>query len=252
MSVEVIALEGIGEIVPGDDLAEIFWGAATAAGGPGLQDGDVVCVVQKAVSKSEGRQLALASVTPRARALELAARHGKDARLVQAVLDESRELLRHESGVLITETRHGFVCANAGIDASNVPGDGTVLLLPRDPDASAERLRERLSRLSGRQRLAVIVTDSFGRAWRVGQVDVAIGCAGIAPVDDLRGRTDREGRTLHASQTAVADELAAAAGLARGKASGHPVCIVRGAEWPAAAPGPAAALARAREHDLFR
>jgi coenzyme F420-0:L-glutamate ligase/coenzyme F420-1:gamma-L-glutamate ligase len=239
------ALPGLPEVRPGDDLGAVI---AAAAGGD-LHAGDVVVVAHKVVSKAEGALVALASVTPSARALDLAARFGKDPHHVQVVLDESTELVRAERGVIVARTRHGFVCANAGVDASNAPDDGTVVLLPRDPDASARRLR---AALPGRP--AVVIADSFGRAWRHGQVDVAIGVAGLAPLEDWRGRGDSRGRELHATWIAVADEAAAAADLTRTKDSREPVVVIRGLErFVADADGPgAAALLRPAAEDLFR
>jgi coenzyme F420-0:L-glutamate ligase/coenzyme F420-1:gamma-L-glutamate ligase len=247
-----VALAGLPEIDSGADLAALI-AAATAHDDLKLAPGDVVVVAHKAVSKAEGRVRALADVAPGERAHTLAREHGKDPRHVQVILDESREVLRAERGILICVTHHGFVCANAGVDASNAPTPGTVIMLPRDPDASARALRARLSELTG-IRPGVVVTDSFGRAWRNGQSDIAIGCAGIAPLDDWRGRTDRAGRELHATVLAAADELAAAADLARTKDGGEPVILVRGAERHVTAddgPG-AAALVRPAEQDLFR
>ena len=233
---------------PGDDL-----GAALAAAAPrDLSSADVLVVSHKVVSKAEGRVRELDAVRPGPRALELAAEHNKDARLVEVVLDESREVLRAERGVLICETHGGLVCANAGVDRSNV-ADGLAVLLPEHPDASARRLRDAVASARGVSP-AVVIADSFGRAWRIGQVDVAIGAAGIAVVDDWRGRRDREGRELAATAIAVADAVAAAADLARAKDSGEPAVLVRGlGRFVSADDGPgAAALRRPREDDLFR
>lgn len=246
--ISIVALAGVPEMRPGDAL-----GRALAAAAPDdLADGDVLVVSHKAVSKAEGRVRELAAVAPGERARALAAEHGKDARLVQVVLDEAAELLRAERGVLICATRHGFVCANAGVDQSNAP-DGTAVLLPEDPDASARRLRAELRELCG-VRPAVVIADSFGRAWRLGQLDVAIGAAGLRVLDDWRGRRDREGRELHATAIAAADAVAAAADLARAKDSGEPAVLVRGlARHVTADDGPgAAALVRPRADDLFR
>jgi coenzyme F420-0:L-glutamate ligase/coenzyme F420-1:gamma-L-glutamate ligase len=210
-------------------------------------------VAQKGVSKAEGRLVLLDDVQPGDRALSLAVEHGKDARLVQVVLDESVEVLRAERGVLICETRHGFVCANAGVDTSNSTRAGEVVLLPVDPDASARALRERIGELRG-VRPAVIVSDSFGRAWRLGQTDVAIGAAGLDPLDDWRGRRDARGHELHATAIAVADALAGAADLTRAKDSREPAVLVRGLDRLVRlddGPG-AAALRRPRAEDLFR
>jgi coenzyme F420-0:L-glutamate ligase/coenzyme F420-1:gamma-L-glutamate ligase len=212
----------------------------------------VIVVASKVVSKAEGRTVALAEVTPGEEALRIAAQ-GKDPRLVQVVLDESAEVLRAERGVLIVETHHGFVCANAGIDLSNVPGEDVALLLPEDPDRSARDLRARIEAARG-VRPAVLVTDSFGRAWRVGQVDVAIGAAGLVTVDDWRGRSDAHGRELRATVAAVGDAIAGAADLARSKDASEPAVLVRGLErfvTPDDGPG-AAQLRRARPDDLFR
>ena len=212
----------------------------------------MIVVASKVVSKAEGRTVALADVTPGEEAMRIAAQ-GKDPRLVQVVLDESAEVLRAERGVLIVETHHGFVCANAGIDLSNVPGEDVALLLPEDPDRSARDLRARIEAARG-VRPAVLVTDSFGRAWRVGQVDVAIGAAGLVTVDDWRGRSDAHGRELRATVAAVGDAIAGAADLARSKDASEPAVLVRGLErfvTPDDGPG-AAQLRRARPDDLFR
>jgi coenzyme F420-0:L-glutamate ligase/coenzyme F420-1:gamma-L-glutamate ligase len=205
-------------------------------------------VAQKVVSKAEGRLRALSEAEPSEQAREIAAAQGKDARLVQVVLDESAEVLRAERGVLICRTRHGFVCANAGVDLSNAPGEDTAVLLPLDPDESARRLRRAIA-----TRVGVVVSDSFGRAWRIGQADVAIGAAGVVAIDDWRGRADAEGRELQSTEVAVADELAAAADLARSKDSREPVVLIRGAErWVTDDDGAgAAAVRRARAMDLF-
>jgi coenzyme F420-0:L-glutamate ligase/coenzyme F420-1:gamma-L-glutamate ligase len=245
------ALPGIPEIRPGDDLAAQL--AAAAAGLPnGLGDGDVLAVAHKVVSKAEGRLRRLDEVDPSARARALAAEHGKDPRHVQVILDETVDLVRADRGRLICRTRHGFVCANAGVDASNAAEENEVVLLPLDPDASARNLRTSL-----RERLgcapAVLITDSFGRPWRAGQCEVAIGVAGLAPLDDWRGRPDNAGRTLAATIIAVADEAAAAADLARAKDSREPAIRIRGLSRhvsPEHGPG-ALALIRARADDLF-
>ena len=208
----------------------------------------MVVVAQKAVSKVEGRVVALADVEPSERAVELAGPDG-DPRHVEVILRESAEIVRSRPPLVIAETRHGFVCASAGVDASNAPGDGLLVLLPLDPDASARRLRERLVELSGVD-LGVIVSDSFGRAWRQGTTDVALGVAGVAPLRDLRGARDARGRELRTTQIAVADELAGAAELVMGKARGIPAAIVRGVD--ARGDGSAAELVMPRERDLFR
>jgi coenzyme F420-0:L-glutamate ligase / coenzyme F420-1:gamma-L-glutamate ligase len=241
---EAWPLEGLPEIRPGDDLAALIGAAA----GDGLRPGDVLVVAHKVVSKAEGAIVDLAGVEPTDRARALAAEAGKDPRQVQVVLDESAELVRAERGVLIARTRHGFVCANAGVDASNAPGPDTLVCLPRDPDASARALRTALP-----ARPAVVIADSFGRAWRNGQVEVAIGVAGLRPLHDWRGRADSAGRELRATWIAVADEAAAAADLVRDKDSREPVVVVRGLDRHVTAddgPG-AAALLRPRAEDLF-
>jgi coenzyme F420-0:L-glutamate ligase / coenzyme F420-1:gamma-L-glutamate ligase len=218
-----------------------------------LLDGDVVVVSQKVVSKAEGRVRRLSSVIPGSEARRLAAVLGREPALVELILAESREVLRAERGVLITETLHGFVCANAGVDGSNLPEADTVSLLPEDPDASARGIREDIRAAAGTAP-AVIVSDSFGRAWRLGQAEVAIGCAGIAPLDDWRGRPDASGRDLEATLIAIADEAAAAADLVRDKTSRMPAAIVRGLErYVSEDNGPGAvALRRPRDEDLFR
>jgi coenzyme F420-0:L-glutamate ligase/coenzyme F420-1:gamma-L-glutamate ligase len=231
------AVPGLPEVQPGDDLAALL---------PPLSADEIVVVSHKVVSKAEGRMRELAEVEPS----PAAERMGKeDARLAQVILDESAEILRAERGVVIAVTRHGFVCANAGVDQSNVPGDDTVVLLPRDPDASARDLRARLPHRPG-----VIISDTFGRPWRVGQVEVAIGIAGVQPLDDWRGRPDAEGRELTATQLATADAIAAVSELARAKDSREPIVVVSGlGRFVTEDDGPGAVdLIRARGEDLFR
>jgi coenzyme F420-0:L-glutamate ligase/coenzyme F420-1:gamma-L-glutamate ligase len=247
--ISLVALEGIPEVVPGADLAALIT-AALGAASIGLGDDDVLLVTQKIVSKAEGRVVELASVTPRDEALAWAARWGKDARQVEVVLQESAEVLRMApGGLIISRTRHGFVCANAGVDLSNVGGGELAVLLPVDPDGSARALRSRLGELAG-ARPAVIISDSFGRPWRNGIVNVAIGCAGLEPLVDLRGIADADGRVMHSTVVAVADELASAADLAGGKVTRRPVVLVRGWEFEPR-DGSAAALVMDRELDLF-
>lgn len=254
-----VALEGLPEVTPGADLAGLIAAALgtheppASPRRPALQDGDVLVLAHKIISKSEGRIRRLTDVRPDARALELASALGKDPRHVQVVLDESREVLRAAQGVLICVTHHGFVCANAGVDASNVPGDDTVLTLPRDPDGSARALRTRMAELTGIAP-AVLITDSFGRAWRHGQCDVTIGCAGIVPLEDWRGRLDAAGRELRATWIAVADELAGAADLARTKDGAQPIVRIRGAARHVSREhGPGAqVMIRPEAEDLFR
>ena len=238
------AVEGLPEVREGMVVGELI-AAAT-----GLADGDVVVISQKIVSKAEGRVRKLSSVLPSGEARRLAAVLGKEPAMVELILAESAEVLRAERGVLIVETRHGFVCANAGIDASNVPEPDAVCLLPEDPDASARRIRAEIAAASGAS-VGVVVADSFGRAWRLGQVEVAIGCAGLAPLEDWRGRHDAAGRKLEATLIAIADEAAAAADLVRDKASGIPAAVVCGlGDHVGAEDGPgAAALRRPRGED---
>ena len=245
--IELLPLEGLPEVAPGDDLA------AMIADGADLRPADIVVVSQKVVSKAEGRLVDLASIEPSKRALDLASELGKTPELVELILCESREVVRARDGVLIVETHTGLICANAGIDASNVPGDGQVALLPLDADASASRLRAEIGGV-GDPRPAIVIVDSFGRPWRVGQTEVAIGCAGLQPLDDWRGGEDRHGRRLGATVIAIADEVAAAADLARDKGSGTPVVVVRGlARYVTEEDGPGAGvLQRGRERDLFR
>jgi coenzyme F420-0:L-glutamate ligase/coenzyme F420-1:gamma-L-glutamate ligase len=247
--VRVIAITGLGEVRPGDDLAPLVLEAARAQGTP-IASGDVVVVTQKIVSKAEGRVVALAEVVPSPEALRLAREHDKDPRLMEVVLRESRRIVRAERGVIITETRHGFVCANAGVDSSNVAGEGYVALLPEDPDRSAEALRRRFHELAGVE-VAVVISDTFGRPWREGHVNVAVGVAGMSPFLDYVGQTDPYGYTLRVSTMAVADELAAAAELVMGKLSRVPVALVRGFPYQPG-PGSARELVRPPERDLFR
>jgi coenzyme F420-0:L-glutamate ligase / coenzyme F420-1:gamma-L-glutamate ligase len=238
-------LAGIPEVRRGDDLAALLARAA----GDELARGDVLAVAHKVVSKAEGAVVDLGSVRPSARARALGERLGRDPRHVQVVLDEAAEVVRAERGVIICRTRHGFVCANAGVDSSNAPSPDAVVCLPRDPDASARALR---AALPGRP--AVVITDSFGRAWRHGQVEVAIGIAGLAALDDWRGRADSAGRALRATWIAVADEVAAAADLVRDKRSREPAVVVRGlGRHVRDDDGPGvAALLRPEGEDLFR
>jgi coenzyme F420-0:L-glutamate ligase / coenzyme F420-1:gamma-L-glutamate ligase len=234
-------VEDLPEIGEGDDLAALIAGRAE------LQDGDVLVVAQKAVSKAEGRVVRLADVEPSERARELAG--GEDARRHELILRESARIVRSRPPLVISETRHGFVCASAGVDSSNAPAPGTVVLLPRDPDASAARLRGRLTELTGAD-VGVIVSDSFGRAWRQGTTDVAIGAAGIRPLLDLKGTRDGAGYELHATVIAVADELAGAAELVLGKTAGVPAAVIRGVD--ARGEGAARDLVMPAERDLFR
>jgi coenzyme F420-0:L-glutamate ligase / coenzyme F420-1:gamma-L-glutamate ligase len=237
----VFPVKGFPEIEPGDDLARLIADAVE------LEDGDVVVVAQKVVSKAEGRIVRLAEVDPSERARAIAG--GGDPRRIEVILGESARIVRLRPPLVISQTRHGYVCASAGVDASNAPDRDTLVLLPLDPDASAAALRGRLFELTGRD-VAVIVSDSFGRAWRQGTTDVAVGCAGVAPLVDLGGRRDRVGYELHATVIAVADQIAGAAQLVMGKLDAIPVAVVRGLE--VAGEGAAADLVMPPERDLFR
>jgi coenzyme F420-0:L-glutamate ligase/coenzyme F420-1:gamma-L-glutamate ligase len=244
--IELIPVEGFPEVRPGDDLAGMVAGAVQGS----LRSGDVLVVTHKIVSKAEGRLVDLNTVEPSALAKEYAARWGKDPRQIEVVFRESRRVVRMDRGVVISETRHGFVCANAGVDASNVPGEDTVCLLPVDPDRSAARLREALRRRLGVE-VAVVVSDSFGRAWRFGITDVAIGVSGMDPLADYRGQNDPHGYPMEASVLAIADELAAAAELVMGKTDGIPIAIVRGYAYGKDA-GTGRDLLMPPERDMFR
>ncbi len=255
-SLSARAIGALPELRAGDDLARLI--ADAALPDEPLHDGELVVIAHKAVSKSEGAVVALADVHPGKRALVLteqaaAAGQERDPRAIQVVLDESVQIVRAERGVLVCRTRHGFVCANAGVDASNATDSETLIVLPRDPDGSARRIRARLRELTGAS-VAVLITDSFGRAWRHGQVDVAIGLAGMQPLDDWRGRSDAAGMQLRATWLAVADAAAAVAELARAKDSREPVVVIDGLErFFGEDDGPGAtALLRPLEEDLFR
>lgn len=237
----MIPVRGIPEVAEGDDLGELVARALA------LEDGDVVVVAQKAVSKAEGRVVRLEDVEPSARAIELAGT--RDPRHTEVILRESARVVRSREGFLISETRHGFVCGSAGVDASNAPAAGTLVLLPLDPDGSASRIRARLRELTGRD-LGVVVSDSFGRAWRQGTTDVAIGAAGLPVLLDLAGRRDPAGYELHATVIAVADEIAGAAELVMGKTDGIPAAVVRGLRLEGE--GRARELVMPAERDLFR
>ena len=241
--IELHPVAGLPEIAPGDDLAALIAERCQ------LADDDILVVAQKVVSKMEGRLRDMREITPGAQALDLAKRNGSDPRQVQAVLDESVRLVRTER-VIIAETRHGFVCANAGVDHSNVPGGEILCLLPVDPDASASQLRDRLRELTGRT-VAVIVSDTFGRAWRIGIQNIALGVAGMPSVVDYRGQDDDFGRTMLGTVVAVADELASAAELVMNKTDRVPAVIIRGYR-AAGEPGSGRQLIRPPEEDLFR
>lgn len=245
----VRGLGPLGEVHAGDEIAELIM--ATPLGAQ-LRDGQLVAIAHKVVSKAEGAVVALADVEPSAQARQIAEAQERDARVVQVVLDESAEVLRAERGVIISRTRHGFVCANAGVDASNASKPDTVILLPRDPDASARRIRALLRELAG-VRVGVLISDSFGRAWRHGQLDTCIGLAGMRALDDWRGRSDARGLELQATWIAVADAAAAVADLARAKDSREPVVLIDGLEGHLGEhDGPGATeLLRAPSEDLF-
>ena len=244
--IELVPVGGFPEVRPGDDLGALVAEAVEAI----LRSGDVLVVTHKVMSKAEGRLVDLGTVEPSALAKGYAARWGKDPRQIEVVLRESRRVVRMDRGIVISETHHGFVCANAGVDASNVPGEDTVCLLPADPDASAARLRQALARRLGVE-APVVVSDSFGRAWRFGITDIAIGVSGMHPLADYRGRKDPHGFPLEASVLAIADELAAAAELVMGKTDGVPLAIVRGYAYERGA-GTGRDLLMPPERDMFR
>lgn len=243
---EILAVEGFPEVRPGDDLPELVYQAV----GRDLRSGDVLVVTHKIVSKAEGRLVDLKTVEPSALAKRFATEYGKDPRQIEVVLRESRRIVRMDRGIIISETHHGFVCANAGVDASNIPGGDVVCLLPVQPDESARRLRDALSARLDLD-LAVVITDSFGRAWRFGITDVAIGVAGMSPLADYRGQYDSHGYSLEASVLAPADEISGAAELVMGKTDGVPLAIVRGYEYEPST-GDATELIMPPERDMFR
>jgi len=246
--VRLIRLSGLPEIRRGDDLSEQITNAARKAR-LRFENGDILVVAQKIVSKAEGAVVELATIEPSPQAQAIAARQKKDPRQVEVILKESRRLVRTDP-VMISETRHGYVCANAGVDHSNVPGDDVVTLLPRDPDQSAKKLAEALRKRT-RKRIGVIISDTFGRPWRLGLTNVAIGASGVPVLHDLRGTRDRDGKPLSATILAVADELAAAAGLLMGKSEGFPVVLIRGYRFKPSTE-PATRIIRPAAEDLFR
>jgi coenzyme F420-0:L-glutamate ligase/coenzyme F420-1:gamma-L-glutamate ligase len=248
MAVTILGIEGIPEIQAGDDLGALI-AAACHAQGVSLQNGDVLVVTQKSVSKSEGRGVDLNDIEPSPLALQLAQEWEKDARHVEVVLRETKRIVRMDHGVIICETRHGLVCANAGVDASNVP-DGKLMLLPIDPDASAQRIRESLHRTTGAD-VAVIISDTFGRPWRAGYTEVAIGVAGMRPILDYVGQLDTHGRELRATWICIADELASSAELVTGKLNRVPAALIRGYAVPRG-DGSAREMVRQAELDMFR
>jgi coenzyme F420-0:L-glutamate ligase/coenzyme F420-1:gamma-L-glutamate ligase len=246
--IRIFALQGIPEIQPGDDLGATIV-EAIRQNSLEAAESDVVVIAQKIVSKAEGRIVPLASLEPSAQAAAWAQEYGKDPRVVELVLREARRVIRMERGILIVETHHGFVCANAGVDVSNAP-PGTATLLPQDPDRSAERLRNHLTQACGVP-MSVIISDTFGRPWREGLANVAIGVSGIAPLVDYRGQRDSTDRALQATVMAVADELASAAELVMGKTNGTPVALIRGFS-SRGREGSGRDLLRLAEQDLFR
>ncbi len=246
--VRLFRLPGLPEIHRGDDLSGQITNAARKARMQ-FENGDILVVAQKIVSKAEGAVVRLSTIEPSPQAQAIAERQKRDPRLVEVILNESRRLVRSDP-VLIAETRHGYVCANAGVDHSNIPGDDAVTLLPRDPDQSAKSLAAALHKRT-RKRVAVIISDTFGRPWRLGLTNVAIGASGVPVLHDLRGTRDRDGKPLTATILAVADELAAAAGLLMGKSAGFPVVLIRGYRYKPASE-PAARVIRPASEDLFR
>ena len=249
MVLTIIGLKGIPEIKKGDDIAEIIYSTLKKQN-MDLQDKDIIVITQKIVSKSEGRIIDLSKIKPSRLALRLAKTSKKDPRIIEVILRESKSILRLKNGKIISETKHGFVCANAGVDKSNIEGENFVSVLPKNPDKSAMRIREKLIKLTGKN-LAVIISDTFGRPWRVGQVNVAIGIAGLKPIKDYRGKKDMFNQELKVTMMAIADELASAAELVMNKSDGVPVAIIRGYDYPE---GEASIkeIIRPIELDLFR
>jgi coenzyme F420-0:L-glutamate ligase/coenzyme F420-1:gamma-L-glutamate ligase len=246
--IEIIGLEGMPLIKEGDNLGEIIVGAAGKSG-VDIRDGDVIVITQKIISRAEGRLIDLGRVTPSPFALKIARDTNKDPRHVEVVLRETGRVVRMRGGIMIMETRHGFVCANAGVDLSNIEG-GMVCLLPLNPDLSADGIRREVYRLTGRE-VAVVITDTWGRPWRLGQVDFAIGVSGMSPFMDYRGEVDRFGYELRVTNIAVADELASAAELAKGKLKQIPIVVIRGYDYPEGE-GSGREMVRPPENDLFR
>ncbi|PDW04522.1 coenzyme F420-0:L-glutamate ligase [Candidatus Viridilinea mediisalina] len=249
-TIQIIPIHGIDEVQPGADLAALLL-HALASNTQQLEDGDVLVVTQKIVSKAEGRLVDPTTVEPSPFAHQLAAQGRKDAHYYEVILRESRRIVKMAQGVLITETHHGLVCANSGVDESNVDGGRMLCLLPKDPDASAARLAAALQQQSGAS-VALIISDTFGRPWRNGQVNVAIGCSGLAPLNDYTGQPDSHGYTMQASILAVADELASAAELVMGKVDRVPAAIVRGYRFTPSSTATSQLLLRDPRMDLFR
>jgi len=249
--IQVIGVEGIPIVKAGDNVGELICEAAKRQGTP-IQSGDIVVVTHVVVSRAEGQVVNLDNVAPSEFAKNIAELYGKDPALVEVVLRESKSIRRMDDGILITESKHGFTCANSGVDKSNVPGERMVALLPADPDASAERVKQEIKRVTGCD-VAVIISDTHGRPFREGEINVAIGVAGIKPIRDRRGEKDLFGYVLRVKQTAIADELASAAELVIGQADeGVPVAIIRGYKFPQSNYAKANELIRSKEKDLFR
>jgi coenzyme F420-0:L-glutamate ligase/coenzyme F420-1:gamma-L-glutamate ligase len=249
--IQIIGVEGLPIVKAGDDLAGLICDAAKKHGTP-IQNGDVIVVTHVIVSRAEGNTVNLDTITPSAFAKGIAEQYGKDPALVEIVLRESKSIVRMDRGILITESKHGFVCANSGVDKSNVPGDKVVALLPKDPDASAAKIRDDIRRLTGCD-VAVIISDTHGRPLREGEINVAIGIAGLKPIRDRRGEKDLFGYILRVKQTAIADELASAAELVIGQADeGIPAAIIRGYKYPKSEDAKATELIMPKEKDLFR
>jgi coenzyme F420-0:L-glutamate ligase/coenzyme F420-1:gamma-L-glutamate ligase len=247
--IQIIPIKVSGDVRPRDELDSIVL-KAVKQNHQEIRDGDILVIAQKVVSKAEGRTVSLANVKPSKDAVRMAKEHGKDPRVMELILKESAQILRAQNGIIVSETKHGFVCANAGVDQSNVQGDAAVLL-PADPDRSASQLREAIKKKAGRE-AAIIITDTFGRPFRNGQTNMAIGVAGINPIRSYIGSRDMYGRKLRVTEIAVADEMASAAELAMGKADGVPVAIVRGYKFEKAAKSSTKPLIRPKERDLFR
>jgi len=247
--ITIIGLKEIPDIKKGEDLAEVIYSALKKQNIE-LQENDIIVITQKIVSKSEGRIIDLNKIKPSRLAIKLAKKGKKDPRIVEVILRESKSILRLKNGKIISETKHGFVCANAGVDKSNVKGENFVSILPSDPDKSAMKIREKLMKMTGKD-IAVIISDTFGRPWRIGQVNIAIGIAGLKPIKDYRGKKDMFNQELKVTAIAIADELASAAELVMNKSDGVPVAIIRGYEYPKGE-GSIKELIRPIEFDLFR
>lgn len=249
MVITIIGLKEIPDIKKGEDLAEVIYSALKKQNIE-LQENDIIVITQKIVSKSEGRIIDLNKIKPSRLAIKLAKKGKKDPRIVEVILRESKSILRLKNGKIISETKHGFVCANAGVDKSNVKGENFVSILPSDPDKSAMKIREKLMKMTGKD-IAVIISDTFGRPWRIGQVNIAIGIAGLKPIKDYRGKKDMFNQELKVTAIAIADELASAAELVMNKSDGVPVAIIRGYKYPKGE-GSIKELIRPIEFDLFR